>query len=208
MKKQYHREITIKALGTYFQPEVLEIIITANLGQDALRFQVRHDHFHYDSNSFAAGDIYCEELRALIISSLKIGNVLPARESLGRLTHTVQDLYAHSNYVALWQEIHPGCSPGEIEPELSGLLLDPRLHSGRLYYPLEALTFISALRPRVIPLLPRDSHAWMNIDDPSRPGFEYAFAAAVKRTNAEYLNIISQLSPQEVAHLTGKDDQS
>ena len=205
MKEQYHREITVKALNDYFRSDVLETVIAANLGQDALRYQINHDHFHYDSNSFAAGDAYCEEQRHSVITAIKNSDALPARESLGRLTHTVQDLYAHSNYVALWRELHPQASPDEIDPELTTLLSDLRLHSGKLYYPLEALSFITALKPYVLPLLPRDSHAWMNIDEPARPDFYFAFTAAVKRTESEYLRIAAQLSTREVAFLTGNE---
>jgi hypothetical protein len=206
LQKQYHREITTRALGAYFHPEALETVISANLEQDALRYQIRHDHFHYDNNSFAAGDAYCYDLRHLIINALSSNAGQAARESLGRLSHTVQDFYAHSNYVALWREANPDSSADEIDPEENELLRDTRLHSGKLYYPLEALSFLSAFKSYVIPLLPRDSHAWMNIDDPSRSGFDYAFAAAVMRTNAEYLQLTSQLSPQQVAFLTGKEN--
>ena len=44
MKKQYHREITSKALGLFFHQQALDEIIVANLEQDALRYQVAHDH--------------------------------------------------------------------------------------------------------------------------------------------------------------------
>jgi len=204
VKEQYHREITVQALDDYFCSDALETVISANLGQDALRYQIGHDYIHYDSNSFAAGDAYCEAMRLSTIAALKSANPLAARESLGRLTHTVQDLYAHSNYVALWRETHPGVSADVIEPEIGELLSDARLHSGKLYYPLEAFSFIAALKPYVVPMLPRDSHAWMNIDDPSRPDFDYAFAAAVKRTNLEYLRLVEQLSVREAALLTGE----
>lgn len=204
MKKQYHREITTRAFNGLFQTDALETVIVANLGQDALRYLIGYDHFHYDSNSFAAGDAYCCEQRHSIIAALQGADTLAARKALGRLTHTVQDFYAHSNYIVLWREIFPEAGALEIDPQLAGLLQDPRLRSGKLYYPLEVLSFIAALKPYVLPLLPRDSHAWMNLDDPSCRDFGYAFNAAVKRTSAEYLSIIGQLSAQEVALLTGK----
>ena len=207
MKAQYHREITTQALGAFFHTEALETVIAANLGQDALRYQFWHDHFHYDGSAFSAGDAYCSEQHLLVVSGLQHGTVLPARQALGRLTHTVQDIYAHSNYVALWRENHPGLTAQEIDPELPDLLHNPRLHSGKLYYPIEALWFIKVLKPHVLPLLPRDSHAWMNMDDPARAGFDFAFAAAVKRTSAEYLRIASRLSPEEVTLLTGNPHQ-
>jgi len=203
MKEQYHREITFQALNEYFCSDALETVIAANLGQDALHYQIGHDYIHYDSNSFTAGNAYCKELRLSTIAALQNADTLAARESLGRLTHTVQDFYAHSNYVALWRETYPGASSDKIEPELDELLSDARLHSGRLYYPLEAFSFIAALKPYVMPLLPKDSHAWMNIDDPSRPDFEYAFTVAVKQTDMEYFRLVGQLSAQEVALLTG-----
>jgi hypothetical protein len=205
MKAQFHREITTRALNAYFQPSALEIVIVANLGQDALRYQVGHDHFHYDANAFSAGDDYCAALRLAVLNNVHRADFTGARENLGRLTHTVQDLYAHSNYVALWREQHPVASPEEIEPELDELLQDPCIHSGKLYYPLEALAFITPLKPYIVPLLPRDSHAWMNIDDPSRPNFEYAFSAGVKRTASEYRRIIAQLSSGEIELLSGRE---
>jgi len=78
-------------------------------------------------------------------------------------------------------------SPIELDPLDPDLIDSPALRSGKLYYPLEALTFIPALKKFVVPLLPRDSHAWMNIDSAERgPLFNYAFEAAVKRTRYEF----------------------
>lgn len=205
MKKKYHREITREALGSYVDPSALETIIAANLGQDALRYQIGHDHFHYDSSAFQPADAYVEALRQAVQSSLEQNDTLAARLSLGRLTHTVQDFYAHSNYVSLWRERHPDAPADQIEPELPELRQDARLRSGRLYYPLEALSFVPLLKPFILPFLPRDSHAWMNIDAPDRPGFAAAFAAAVKRTRIEYMRIAAKLTPRQAAALNGHD---
>jgi len=207
VKEKYHHQITLEALGQHMDGSALETVIAANLGQDALRYQFGHDHFHYDNNSFSVADAYVDELRQQVLAALQRADATAARESFGRLTHTVQDFYAHSNYVALWRERHPDAAAQEIEPELQELRNDPRLRSGRLYYPLEALSFVAALKPLVLPALPRDSHAWMNLDGPDRPGFEPAFAAAVKRTHAEYLRLVAGLTSQQVALFTGKDSQ-
>ncbi|MCX6067475.1 MAG: hypothetical protein NT121_17255 [Chloroflexi bacterium] len=204
MKTIHHREITAQALNPYFAADALETVIVANLGQDAMRYQFGYDHFHYDASAFAAGDAYIDEMRRSALDALQRGDALPARASFGRLTHTAQDLYAHSNYIALWRELHPEAEPGETDPQLAVLLKDSRLHSGRLYYPLEALSFIPALKSYVIPLLPRDSHAWMNIDDPSRPNYDFAYAAAVKRTSLEYRLIAEKLTAQQSAQFTGR----
>jgi hypothetical protein len=204
VKEKYHRQITIDALGQHIEGSALETIIIANLGQDALRYQFGHDHFHYDNNSFVAANAYVDELRLAALAAMQRADVTAARRALGRLTHTVQDLYAHSNYVFLWRDFHPHASVQDIEPELSELLMDVRLRSGRLYYPLEVLSFFAAFRSFVLPALPRDSHAWMNLDAPDRSGFELAFAAAVKRTYAEYLRMADSLTVQQVAQFSGK----
>lgn len=196
MKERYHRALTEEALRPHFAPAALEEIVRANLGQDALRYQFGHDHFHYDNNAFQAGNAYLAQQRRLVLETLQRGGpASTARAAFGRLTHSAQDFYAHSNYVTLWRERFPQAAPEEIEPLVPDLLSDPRLISGRIYPPLEYLTFFPLLAPLVIPLLPRDSHAWMNRDDPSRPDFDYAYAAALKRTRLEWQAIHSALTP-------------
>jgi hypothetical protein len=204
MKPEYHRRINMQALEKYISSAALKIINTANVGQDALRYQLGHDHFHYDNNSFAVGDTYIEEQRRAVIDALGRGEATPAWQAFGRLTHTVQDFYAHSNYVALWRERCPDVAADQIQPSLAAALSDPRLHSGRLYYPLEALSFLPGLQRLVAVFLPDNSHARMNKDDPSRPGFEFAYAAAVKRTEIEFQKIVQALTPSQVALFSGK----
>src|SRR5690242_8169225 len=117
MKLQYHRAMTRQALEPRVSAAALETIITANLGQDILRYQFGHDHFHYDSNAFPAGDAYMEEQRRDITVALAQGQALPAQQAFGRLAHAAQDFYAHSNYVTLWRERNPHATPDEIEPQ-------------------------------------------------------------------------------------------
>jgi hypothetical protein len=196
MLKRIHEEIMKRAFaqnakkdGT-FSPRALHAIIAANVGQDALRSQFGHDQFHFDNNAFAISRTYIEEQRAMIRPALEGGQVLAAWEAFGRLTHTAQDFYSHSNYVDLWlvcqpNDLHP--APSEIDPLDDTLIENPSLRSGKFYYPLEAFSFVPLLKKLVIPLLPRDSHAWMNLDSKERgPMFEYAFFAALKRTRVEY----------------------
>ena len=206
MKAKYHCEITQQALGQFFQTDALEAVITANLGQDALRYQFGHDHFHYDSSFFSEGDAYCEEQRSIVVAEMVCVQTHLARQAFGRLTHTVQDFYAHSNYVNMWRELFPDASPSEIDPEQDDILHSSRLHSGKLYYPFELLSFVEGLRGSVLPFLPRDSHAWMNKDIPSRLYFDVAFAAAVKRTNLEFQRICGKLASSEVVLFTGKEN--
>jgi hypothetical protein len=141
VKTQVHRSITMQALSPHFSQNALETVIGANLGQDVWQYQFGHNHFHYDNNSFAAGDVYIDELRRSIMDALQRGEDVPARQSFGRLTHAAQDFYAHSNYISLWRESHPEAAPNETDPLIAVLLSDSRLRSGRIYYPFEALTF-------------------------------------------------------------------
>ncbi len=203
MKTRYHREITVQALGPYFHPLALEEVIHANLGQDAWYYQLGHDRYHFDNNSFVAGDQYCEEQRQLVITNLTNGMISKARQAMGRLTHTVQDFYAHSNYVDLWRARFPDSPAKDIDPLDAEILRSALLRSGKIVYPLEALSFIDIFKPLVLPLLPKDSHAGMNIDDPSRNNFDWAFNASVNRTVKEYSNLSQKMTQEEIFCLTG-----
>jgi hypothetical protein len=204
MHTPYHRSITVQALQGCFSATALEVIVAANLGQDSPRGQIGHDEYHFDANAFAKGRAYIEENRHIIRPALERGDVLAAQKAFGRLTHTAQDFYAHSNYVTLWLARFPDNGwppPDEIDPFDSALLDGPDLRSGRLYYPLEVLSFIPFLKKFILPLLPRDSHAWMNLDTPEQgPKFPYAIAAAEKRTRYEYEQTVCDF-PMELVSL-------
>ena len=117
------------------------------------------------------------------------------------MTHSVQDFYAHSNYVTLWLDRFDGRTPlppPEIDPVDPALLNSPDLRSGKTYYPVELLYFIRRTKALSLRLLPKDSHAWMNLDSPEQGfRFEYAMQAAIKRTRIEYEKTISGL-PREL----------
>ena len=206
MLAPFHRLITTQALSAYFHPKALEVIISANLGQDSLRGQVGHPEYHFDQNAFAASSAYIERNRQLIHSALEARQPLPARQALGRLTHAAQDFYAHSNYVTRWLSRFPEGHwppPDEIDPLDDSLLQGAELRSGKIYLPLEPLAWIPGIGQMVLQLLPRDSHAWMNLDSPRRgPAFAYALAAAIKRTRREYELTIEGLPSALVAVFT------
>jgi len=196
MLTRIHKEIFHRAFAEYseggetFSPRALRAIVAANLRQDFLYTQFGHDEFHFDNNAFAQSRAYIEEQRALVKPALESGQVVSAWQAFGRLTHSAQDFYSHSNYVDLWLVCQPNGlrpAPSEIDPLDDTLIENPSLRSGKFYYPLEAFSFVPGLKKLVIPLLPRDSHAWMNLDSEERgPMFDYAFQAAVKRTRVEY----------------------
>jgi hypothetical protein len=204
MRRSIHADILKRALSSEFSRGALEEIIAFNLEQDdILTGQIGHDEYHFDNNAFEKSRAFMEDQRALIAPALENGDAGRARRAFGRLTHTAQDFYAHSNYVDLWLSCQPDGlkpAPSEIDPLDDALIESPALRSGKLYYPLEALAFIRPLKKLIVPLLPRDSHAWMNLDSAERgPLFEYAFDAAVKRTRYEFDVTIRNFSPALLA---------
>ena len=186
------------ALDNIFSPRALETIIKANLYQDRLLGQIGHAEYHFDNNAFEKSYAYIEEQRARTVSSLMANHALSAWSAFGRLTHTTQDFYSHSNYIDLWLARHPEkVTMQEVDPMDPDLINSGMLRSGRVYW-LEILTFVVPLRSLIMPLLPRDAHGWMNLDSPERgPHFKYAFQAAVKRTRVEFEKTTKDL-PQDL----------
>jgi hypothetical protein len=203
MLTKMHAQIVREALGAIFGPTAIDALIAANIGLDDLRGQFGHDEYHFDNNAFEAGHAFLAEHRQLTLEALHRGDVPAARTAFGRLTHTAQDFYAHSNYVDLWLARHPDSAPADIDPADPDLIASPALHSGKLYYPQEALYFLRPLRQFALSILPRDSHAHMNLDSAERgPRFEYAFQAAVKRTVLEFEQVRAGLSAAELSAFT------
>lgn len=197
-----HEEMTREALGEHFSPRALEIIIAANRKQDAIRGQIGHDEFHFDNNAIEKGFRYINEQRGFVLASLLSPGVLSAWIAFGRLTHTAQDFYSHTNYISLWLDQFNGTPraprPPEIDPVQKSLIRSPSLHSGKIYLPMDALYFIPFLRNFALKLLPEDSHGKMNLDSPKQgPRFEYARAAAVKRTQHEF-DLLKKILPPDL----------
>jgi hypothetical protein len=189
MLKAFHIDIMHLALDHVVSPRALANMIEANVRQDWLPGQIGHDEYHFDNNAFEKSYAYIEEQRALTVFALMTNDAPSAWSAFGRLTHTAQDFYAHSNYIDLWLSCQPVDAiptPSDVHPLDLDLIHSPALCSGKVYF-LEALTFIPPLKPLIMPHLPRDAHAWMNLDSPeSGPNFKYAFPAAVKRTVTEF----------------------
>jgi hypothetical protein len=197
MLQSVHAQITRQALEATFGVRALRAVVAANVHADDLWNQFGHDEMHFDNNAFEAGHAYVERQRALIRPALEVGELEVAWRAFGRLTHTVQDFYAHSNYVDLWLACQPnGMVPpaAEIDPLDDILANGPSLRSGKAYSPFGFLSFVPGVRKLVVPLLPLDSHARMNLDSAaSGPLFAYAFEAAVKRTKHEYVESTTTL---------------
>ncbi|MEP7134790.1 MAG: hypothetical protein ABI904_07630 [Chloroflexota bacterium] len=190
MLTQYHVEIMLESLGDRFSPRAMSTIIYANANQDRMGGQFGHDEYHFDNNAFEKTYAYIEEQRVLTVSALQHNDSLSAWYAFGRMTHSLQDFYAHSNYITLWLhrfdgQTHPPSS--EVDPVDLTLIQHPDLRSGKVYYPFELLYFMRKTRAFSLRYLPKDSHAWMNLDSPEQGfKFDYAMQAAIKRTVIEY----------------------
>jgi len=206
MRAQYHRSITAQALQSQVSSHALQAVTDANLQQDGLRYQFGHDHFHFDSNRFEESYTYLEEQRAQTRLALEQDDAPSAWQAFGKLIHGAQDFYSHSNYVPLWLDSFNGSTPPappEVDPVSPTILQHPGLRSGKLYYPLEALTFLPRLGRLFASLMPPDSHARMNNDGPENsPIFDYVFHAAVKRTRYEFEKTTSDLNQRLIIAFT------
>src|SRR4026207_1482212 len=119
MLTKYHMEILSDALADCFSSRALSAISKANVNQDRLSGLFGHDEFHFDNNAFEKSYAYIEEQREVAITSLQSNDAASAWAAFGRLTHTAQDFYAHSNYIDLWISHHEnGMQPTapEIDP--------------------------------------------------------------------------------------------
>jgi hypothetical protein len=186
-----------RALSGRVSPRALAVIVEASLGQDGWRGMFGHPEYHFDDNAIPQGLAYIEACRA---AAARADSPAEAWEALGRLTHAAQDFYAHSNYVTLWKERldgQPLPAPEAIDGLDPDLLRHPRLRTARVYLPLDVLYFVPGLGPLVKLFLPRDSHAWMNLDHPrTGPLFPYAIEAAVQRTVFEFERTLAAIGEE------------
>ena len=174
---------------------------------DAPWNQLGRHELHFDDNAFDAANGYVAEQRALIRPALESGRAHTAWRAFGRLTHTAQDFYSHSNYVRLWlarYENAPSTSPEQIDFADPEIMESPALRSGRPYLPWGALSFIPGLGRIVDRFMPADSHARMHLDSEARGSdFQYALHAAVKRTRHEYELAVRDLSEPQLRRFQG-----
>lgn len=202
-----HEEMTRETLSPHFSPRALEIIVAANIKQDSLRGQIGHDEFHYDNNAIEKGNRYINEQRGYVLAALMTHGILSAWIAFGRLLHSAQDFYSHTNYISMWLSQHEGTPPPppEVDPVQKDILRSPSLCSGKIYLPMDALYFVPFLREFSLKLLPRDSHGRMNLDSPQQgPNFTYAHAAAVKRTQHEFGILQKLLTPEMLERFVDK----
>ena len=199
-----HEEMTREAIGEHFSERAMEIILAANFKQDSLRNLIGHDELHYD-NDISKGDRYIIEQRGLVIATMLTPGVLGAWIAFGRMLHTVQDFYSHTNYVTLWLDEHTGSTPAEIDPVRKDLLQSPSLHSGKVFFPLDYLYFVPGMKDFALKHLPHNSHGRMNLDSPAQgEKFPYARAAAIKRSVHEFELLKKLLTPEMFARFVDR----
>lgn len=73
-------------------------IVDANAAVDGDQF---HSALHFDGESFPEGQARLLALRGQVVERLAAGDAAGARDALGGALHTLQDYYAHSNWVEL-----------------------------------------------------------------------------------------------------------
>jgi hypothetical protein len=189
MYLKYHRLITQQALQDDFGSAALQAIVKANMFKDDLISNLFNPEHHFVENTIADSLAYIETQRSRVVSTVQNGDHTPrAWQAFGRLLHTAQDFYSHSNYVRLWAGCFKNVPPADkIEAMDPSLLHSPELHTVRSYRPFGSLGNIPVVGKWLFRFLPTDAHARMCLDSAaSGPLFEYAFYAAIKRTVYEY----------------------
>lgn len=200
MKTRFHIEITRRALGDYFSRQGLQTVIKANIYQDRIKYQIGHDHFHFEGSAFTEAFAYIALQEKTIVEAVLKDEPIIAQKALGRLTHTWQDFYSHSNYVHLWREKMGQALPEDIQPDDEEILNHPNLMSGKNYGLIEYIALIPLISQLITPFMPADSHAQMNLDGPdSGPSFDFAFWAAFKRSKSIMVQLKFQFMKKDIS---------
>ncbi len=179
---QYHAALTEQAASN--DPTIqanLATIVAANLATDLNQFE---SALHFDNCTFDLGVQRINDLWQLIKSDVQVNRYV----MFGTMIHTVQDFYAHSN----WIELHVGQSPIPVW-DLVLTSLPAGIVSG---------TFVLDYPKECGPDAP--THSQLNKDGPdseegrktvpSGPNqakslFELAFAAALDATKVQFAQL-------------------
>ena len=79
--------------------DAVEVVQKANSNVDFDKEEKDLALAHFDSEQFESGQNRLITLRQLIVSSIQAGNYDTARQESGRMLHTLQDFYSHSNWI-------------------------------------------------------------------------------------------------------------
>jgi hypothetical protein len=199
-----HKSITTEATSSIqlildgqrltFSGTALQDINFANERTDDPAFQTQPS-YHFDNEDFSGGSDRLISLKERIITKIISDNPLSgsARSDLGGALHTVQDFYAHSNWVELGnndinsklgRESFTGASTNAVTcPNDPGVLGDAgliQLTSGYFLFSQGLCGVPSGKCRHGVKLIGCPSG--LNKDDSSRTGFLAARALAVKAT--------------------------
>ena len=79
--------------------KVIEMIVDANQDVDLKNPESKLAEAHFDAEQFQSGQNRLILLRENVVSLIRIKNFDLARSEMGRMSHTLQDFYSHSNWV-------------------------------------------------------------------------------------------------------------
>ncbi|KAG9332284.1 hypothetical protein JZ751_015445 [Albula glossodonta] len=102
-----------------FKASIVAIYISNAVVDGAYALSDRH---HFDGESFTDGRKLITEGMASIKANIQQENFIPARLTLGKICHTLQDFYSHSNWIEL----------GSKRPNTNLIRPDPTLPIGNL----------------------------------------------------------------------------
>ncbi len=189
MLARFHVSMTREGIGQQVSAADLDVIIRANLQQDSLR-NLLNPIVHFDDSRLEESQQYIAAQRRLAVARLQAGDRQEALRSLGRLLHTRQDFYAHSNWAKLWVERHGGLEA--VRPEEIELCMDPAAEAGVITGKASLFWYVACRLPLIGKRLersvaPKDGHEVMNLDYPERgPLFAYALQAATRHSRQEW----------------------
>lgn len=207
-----HGEITVEAINStqpivkgkklQFSQEAIQQIVDANTKTDNLANQTKPE-LHFDSEEFLPASKRLIELRKKVITTITTtASGAEARADLGGALHTLQDFYAHSNWVELGQSAinknlgrKTFSKPGDniatcpnAPDVLNGEGLK-QLTSGYFTLPSGVCNVKTGKCRHGLSYFPYNCPTGLNKDDQSRPGFGKARSLAVK-SSKDFLNQI------------------
>ncbi len=206
-----HGDITVEAINStqpivdgqklQFSQEATQQIVKANKTTDDPAFQLNNPEMHFDSEEFPRASKRLIDLRERVITKITTTSFGPsARADLGGALHTLQDFYAHSNWVELGREAinqnlgrQTFSKPGDDVatcPNDAGVLSGEglkQLTSGYFTFPSGVCDVKPGKCRHGLSLF--NCPTGLNKDDQNRPGFDKARALAVESTK-DFLNQI------------------
>ena len=203
MNSYFHTLITIDALAENFSENALMEIIRANVKQDSIIGQVFHNEYHYDNNKLSLSHQYIQDQSHICMQAISKSSIKSARRAFGRLIHTAQDFYAHSNYAKLLSMASPSVDSHVpmldcVNPEIINYR---DLRSHKVYFPIDHLSIIPFFAEHLKKYAPDDSHLRMNLDTPlSGKLFVVVYGLAVRRTCEELCSLISVIGSDNITN--------